>query len=229
MVSESLGEHAMSMETESGTVERSIEHTTSRDGELLDTLSEEQEDRVQMEELYRRTQEDGSMQLKCSTVTTAENSPQFAIEVEHPVEGTIRLFAEKPVDGWSDDYLLVRMFDWYDVTSNNPHELQLRDLYVKKDEESSDYAHGWTFVRPPDYSEPEPPVREQLADRWATIKNYRPDRSNGLMYTFLFAGAVIGPVLGLSLPALLGPLTVPAVTMVVFMFTTIMGMVVLDK
>lgn len=218
------------MGTETKTIDRSVDHVLDTElsaDEALATLSDREEHRLQMQEIKRRTVKPGVMKLNVNTVTSAENSEQWAIDIEHPArKDDIRVFVEKPIEGWSRDYTIVRVLEWYGITNQDPHQLEFEDVYVRKDEAASDYAHGWVLTEPPDY---EAPMRVQLRkhkERFET--DYRPSRTNAKMWGVLLTGAVVGAIL----PAAIGDssIAVNAVTTgLMFVFATIVGMAVMDN
>lgn len=220
-------------------IERELEHEIENDDgwrseEALATLSDREENRYQMQEIARRTVAKGLMKLSVKNVVSAENSEQWAIDIEHPAkDDDIRIFAEKPLEGWSTDYKIVRMLRWAgEESSRDPHKLEFNDLYMRKDSDKSDYAHGWRVVAPPDY---DPPIKEQLAEHWASVKSVvktdlRPSWTGAKMFGFMLAGVVAAPLLYSGLPSgMLGTLTMLLVNVISFLFGSLIGMVVLDK
>lgn len=151
------------------TREHTVEgETTSAD--VLATLDERDQNRVQLQKIRDFTVEPGLMELPVSLVTKAENSEKWAIEVEHPIEGTLRVYRDSPVTGWeAEDDNIVQLMEWYDVA--DPYELQLRHIFMRKTEDA-DQAHNWEPARPPDY---EAPIPVQLAEKRRSIAEKMPE------------------------------------------------------
>lgn len=217
-------------------VERELEHEIENDNwrsqEALATLSDREENRYQMQEIARRTVAKGLLRLSVKDVTSAENSEQWAIDIEHPARSDpIRIFAEKPIEGWSREYKIVRMLQWIgEESSRDPHKLEFNDLYMEKNSDESDYAHGWQVVAPPDY---DPPITVQLREHYENLSVWieigRPSKTNAKMFGFMLTGVVAGPLLASMLPAIgVGIALTVTVTVIVFLFTTLIGMVVMD-
>lgn len=222
------------MATKTDSVERSLEHEL--DSEMshdtaLATLSDRQENRLQMQEIKRRTIEPGLMQLSVKHVVSAENSENWAIDIEHPaMDDEIRVFAEKPLEGWTRDYKIVRVLDWYGIHDQDPHQLEFENVYMRKDEGASDYAHGWMLVEPPEYRYTAPmDVQIERTKQW--IANQRPSRTNAKMWLLLLGGAVAGPMLASSIAPIpiVGSIPTALVTVTMFVFVTILGMAVMDN
>lgn len=219
----------MATKTETNDVaelERSIEHdidTELSDDSALATLSERAENRLQMDEIRRRTIAPGVMRLNVKRVVSAENSLKWAIDLDHPVrddDDTIRVFVEKPVEGWTRDYKLVRLLDWYGIDDVDPHSLEFYDVVVEKDEEASEYAHGWRLVEPPDY---DAPIRTQLRRRWNRLVSVDgPSRSLRKMWGVLLAGSICGAVASMVVGT--GVLSAVIIGAATFMVATTIGM-----
>jgi hypothetical protein len=185
------------------------------------TLSDEQQDVVQMAEIRRRTVRPGHMTLNVVSVETAANSPRWAITVEHPVEGEHTFYLDKPVRGWSRDYMIVRLLDWYDIVSDDVHMLQLHDIHVSHDPEQTDHPHGWHPIEPPDYTVPIRTRCRRWWDRW--IGGIRPKRTVVRMYSLLLLG-VIGGSIGSGLA---GPTAAPVAILIgvtSFVASTVIGL-----
>lgn len=210
----------------SNTPEREIEHKLDSDTKnLLATLDEQKENVLQMSELRRRTVEPGVMKLNVSQVTTTEDSPSWAIDIEHPVEGEFRIHKSKPTKGWTNENELVQALEWYDA--KNPYYLQLTDLYMKHVGDDGEYQHGWELTSPPDYS---PPWRDRVASEWEDLKGgvYRPSMTGAGMYVILTIAILIAPIFYGPL-SLLGPVAGASLTnMLVFGAMTIFGLMVMD-
>lgn len=217
-------------------VERTVDHTLDdemADTDVLATLEERERNRMQMQEIARRTVRPGLLRLKVENVTSAENSEQWAIDVAHPTRrDPIRIFAEKPIEGWSDDYKIVKLLRWVgEESTRDPHKLEFHDLYMKKDPENSSFPHDWMAVEPPDY---EPPMKIQFGRHWRTIRSelsgLRPSMTNAKMFGVMLAGVLMGPSMHDMYPEdvqALVPTT--ATVLLTFLFVTLVGMVVLDK
>jgi hypothetical protein len=215
------------------TVERTIDHTVGDDGNLLANLSEDQEDAVEIQKVQEMTVEPGLMKLPVKKVVTAENSDQYAIIVDHPVEGEHSLFVEKPVTGWSREYTLVRMFDWYGITGTNPHQLQLCRIYVEHNPEEADRSHGWRIVQPPNYETPPDPMGEQVREMVDTIADElsmaRPNRTYSILFGFTLLGVIVASMMSVPTIGIVGALAWNVVVnVIVVTFAILLGMVVTD-
>ena len=159
----------MSSQTESGGYE--LDHTVESgfdDGHEIATLDERAENRRQMQEIERRTVEPNLMKLPVIRVTSSNSNDKYVVDVRHPIHGQeddgndhFRFFLDKPINGWSREYKIVRMMDYYGIKSKDPHDIEFNDLYVEKNDSESDYHHGWMLVKPPEYDDP---IRVQLRD-----------------------------------------------------------------
>lgn len=203
----------------------------------LATLDEDQRNLVQMQQVAEATVEPGLFRLPVKRAATAEENRAWSIDVEHPVEGEIRFRIDKPTtEGWVDDQELVQLLRWYQIHDRDPYKLQTRFVYVEHKGDESDTPHGWELVQPPDYTKPEKPVPEQLADYWHAAKTWRPPRNVAVAYTFLFAGALIGAMAAAPLASVAGLIPVlgggvvwhALVTAVMFIATTIIALVVTE-
>ena len=126
--------------------DREIEHKVEQDvGDEahLDVLQEEQENLVQMQEIQSRTVADGVLQLDVDRVTSASNSEQWAIIVNHPVLGELTFYEEKPVTGWTDDYRIVDLLKSYNIFDGNPYKLQQKEVFVEFTGSNPDLAEHW--------------------------------------------------------------------------------------
>lgn len=209
-------------------VEREREHTidgptTSED--LLANLSEEQENIVQLQQIKDATVEPGLMRLPVSVVTKATNSENWAIEVDHPLEGTLRFYRNAPTDGWyPESGNIVEMLAWYDI-NGDPYQLQLMRIYMKKTGDQAEQPHGWEPAQPPGY---EPPIREQLQEKATWIKqNVKLDRTVSRMWMTLFLGAVLASAIP-PIPLIDGLLGRVVSSILVFLGATVFGLVLLD-
>lgn len=219
--------HTMSAKTE--TIERTVDHEVDSErsyDDALATLSEREENRVQMQEIKRRTVEPGVMLLSVKRVVSAENSQKWAIDIDHPVrddDNPIRVFVDKPTTGWTRDYEIVLLLEWYGIHDQDPHQLEFVNVYLKKDDERSDYAHGWMLIEPPDY---EAPMRVQLQRHKKRLStDFRPTRTNAKMWTMLLAGSVGGALFPTPDALFLRPFIVATA----FVLVTIFGMAVMDN
>lgn len=220
------------MSTDAQTVERELDNVvdTEMDPSVApDTISDRMADRLQMQEIQRRTIAPGVMKLEVDDVSTAENSAQWAIDLKHPGnDDTIRLFVEKPMDGWSRDYKLVRMFDWYGIDSGDPHQFNFMDLVVAKRPDESDRSHGWVFVEPPDY---DPPIRTQLSRKAGAVRerlsvDTEMNEQTAVWLTLL--GTVGAIPMALSAAPVSGALLSSVLSMVLFTAATIAVLAVVN-
>ena len=220
----------MSAQTETTDIERELEHSideTVDETTELATLSERQSNRLQMQEIKRRTVKPGMMRLNVKRVVSSDSNTEWAIDLAHPAhDDDIRVFVEKPIEGWSRDYLLVRMLDWYGINNQDPHQLALENVYVEKNDEESDYAHGWQLVKPPEY---DAPVGVQLREKWDyVLDQYRPSRSVTKMW-FLLLLASIGSSTITAIGTTSGIIESVFVSTALFALITVLGMAVMDK
>lgn len=215
------------VDEEESKIERDVEHKTDEDYDnnvALTTLSERQEHRQQMQEIRRRTIAPGVMKLSVANVDTSKSNEKWAIDLEHPaLSDEIRLFLDKPTDGWSMQNETVRMLEWYGIESGDPHQLEFENLVVEKDEGKSDYAHGWRFVEPPDYRTTarlkargvKRSVRDKLGMKQSNIR----------MFGFMLAGVTAGSLVASILSGLLLSVVSPLVG---FVALTLIGTALLD-
>jgi hypothetical protein len=198
--------------------EREIEHTVEEDSsrdDTITTLSEREEHRVQMQEIKRRTVKPGLMKLNVAEVSSSENSHNWAIDIEHPVKrDTMRIFLDKPMNGWTREYKLVRMMDWYDIGTEDPHQLEFVDLYMEKDGERSEYAHDWVAVQPPEY---DPPITTQIKEKISGVSDKRPVRSNMKMYFLLLLSSIVSCIL-----------VVHSFPLLCFIIATVLGILIFE-
>lgn len=129
--------------------------------EELDTV-------IQMTKLADLTVRPGLMRLPVKKVTTAKNSPQVVIILEHPVEDDIRKYYDKP-KMWTRHSELRRLLDAYGYTERNMHALQTEHMYVTHDGEE------WEIVPPPSK------IRKR-ARRWRKAASHQmPRRLNAVI------------------------------------------------
>ena len=114
----------------------------------LAVLEEEEENLVQMQEIQARTVEPGVLQLPVKQVTSAKNSQQWAIIVDHPVLGEMRFYREKPLAGWSRAYDIVTLLESYGIYDANVYKLQTREVYVELTGEDATMDSNWALRQP---------------------------------------------------------------------------------
>lgn len=211
-------------------VERELEHTVEGEAGELATLSEEQANLVQMQQIAEQTVEPGVMRLPVKTVTTAENSEQWAIELDHPVEGTLRFYRKKPRYGWHDDQELVELLRWYEIHDRDPYKLQIEQLYAEHDPDEADQHHGWCLAEPPWVAEKEAMRRRQrpLHERvglW--IQDKRPAREIENVWALLWLGSVLAPLFTVFVDSMIGAgvATMVTISMLTFISMTIFAMI----
>lgn len=206
-------------------IQRELEHTVDEDDAVgttdIATLSEEQANLVQMQQIAQQTIEPGKMRLSCTSVSTATSRSKWVVTVEHPVEGEHNVFLDKPVTGWSNDCELATVLRWYNIPDQDPYKLQCHYLTLEYDEEKADQNHGWRLVEPPGYTAPEIPRTTRLKRKL----QWRPAREAQTMYAFLLIGSMIGAV---SAALLTGVIISVALALVTFVGFTVLGMAVTD-
>lgn len=114
------------------------------DSSVLATLDEEQAVAVQLQKIEEYTIQPGLMRLPVSEVTSAENSDNMVVVLNHPVEDDIRKYFAKP-PYWSTEYELPALLDAYGYRTNNPYHLQRDRLYVEYDDDDEE----WVIIGPP--------------------------------------------------------------------------------
>lgn len=210
-------------------LEREIEHTTTEEADsenVLATFDERQQQHIQMQQLRDATVERGLLKIPVKRVTTAKNSEQWVVEPDHPVldEKELRQFYEKPVTGWTTEYDLVKLLEWYCNGSQNPYDLQLHHVYCQYDKSEDE----WTIVKPPTYTYS---GRKRLSATWSAtrraVARRRPKRSNAVMFTFMLVGLFLGAMVTIFAPVL-GGLTAVVAPALGFLAMTILGMAVLE-
>lgn len=209
-------------------IERELDHEI--DDELAETtdlmtLSDEQENLLQMQELAQFTLDDGLLRLpvKPDGVTTTQDRTVWVVTVDHPVEGDIDLYVDKPVHGWHENHELPTLLRWYGIHDQDPYKLQLQHVAVEYQGDGAARAHGWELVEPPWYvdTRPDPPIREQLATKWENLKTYSPGaaaNAYGILALSVLTASAITWVLG--------PAVAAAATVGLFFFATIFAMAV---
>lgn len=157
--------------------------------DMLATLDERDKNRIQIDKVKQQTVEPGVMKLPVSTVTKAENSEKWVFEIEHPIEGSHRLYRDAPTEGWDDNNELIKLLNWYNVESD-PYQFQTRAIYVAKKGSDCDYAHGWDFIAPPDYEKIPDPMTDQLKQKFDNIR--MPEADHLLFYLIVALGVTFG-------------------------------------
>lgn len=202
------------------------------DPNLPAQLGEREEAIVQTTKIRKMTVAPGVMRVPVDEVTTAENSEKWVVKMDHPVDDNIRFFLDKPIRGWSADYKLVRLLDWYGIAdaeadgweNADPYALQAEKLYMEYDEEADD----WALIRPPQAK-----TRLERASAWAggLIESARAqvpsvDRTVLTMFGFIQLGIVLGAA-GAALfgGTMFGQWLIGVVTPAV---TTVLGLVVTE-
>lgn len=133
--------------------------------ELPARPDEEMKNLVQMQKLARMTVEPGLYRLPVSEVSTAENSEQWTVDVEHPVIGNIRFHLQKPIEeGWHDEQELVKVLHWYGIFDEDPYKLQTEHMYVRHNPDS-DNVHDWELEDPEILVDREPTRRERIREK----------------------------------------------------------------
>lgn len=135
----------------------------------LAELHEEDKQRLNLQKIREMTIGDKLMKLPVSYVTTAKNSPNWAITVEHPIEGELTFYADAPVNGWvPKDGNIVQILNWYNVKTEDPYQLQIMSICVEKTDSQESRAHGWELVEPPGY---DAPLGRQFGRKWDKFKS----------------------------------------------------------
>lgn len=218
--------------TESGTTSRSSSSAIT-DTELPAKLNEREEAIVQTEKIREMTvdAERSIMQVPVDEVTTAQNSEQWVVIMDHPVEDDIRFFLPKPRTGWSTEYKLVELLDWYSISdagsrlgSGDPYKLQRQSLYIQYDEDDEE----WALIRPPGQAGRIERAGLWLEDAITSLRGSVPstDRTALAMFGFIELGIVVGA----ALAPLVGPAmgTQFAVGVGVPLIATMLGLVMTD-
>lgn len=125
---------------------------TESNRNLPSTLSEEQENVLQLDKLRRYTVEPGVLKLPVTRVDSAENTEKFVVTLDHPVfpEKKCRVYLEKPTMGWERDQELVKVLRWYcGENCTDPYQLQLTSVRVKFT--GTESRASWEILKPPDY------------------------------------------------------------------------------
>jgi len=181
------------------------------------TPSEEMKNRIQLQKMQEQTVESGVVRLSVKRVTMAENSESIAIDLDHPIAGELRVFKDKPKQGWTtDNELVALMKDWYGMSTTNPYALQQYMLYVVHDPDGSEYAHDWRLADPRQYDPSRMSrrrrYRESLTDRLEAAYDgtFAP-----WMITFGLLTLATYGVLSLGLPTVAGLVITFAIQIVV--------------
>lgn len=187
-------------------VERELNAEGSKDLDEIDfnpnnlpaEPDEETKNIIQMSELEEMTVEGNMLFCPVDEVTTASNSEQWVVEMDHPVEDNIRFFLPKPTKGWTEEYRLVKVLHWYGIHNKNPYTLQTQRLYIQYDPDVDE----WELARPPELGRP---LGERARKTVQRVLDMRPERKAvGIWATFalgfiatgvslvLFGGASLG-------------------------------------
>jgi hypothetical protein len=215
-------------------LEREIEHETGVEAtseNLLANVDEKMENVLQLQKIKELTVEEGVMTLPVTTVTKAKNSSAWAIEIEHPEEGTHRLFRSNPSKGWTvNEGNIVEMMDWYGIKSEDPYHLQLHHIYVEYDPENAEQVHGWKPIKPPEDTSGLN-VRQSFMRKTGAFVNFalsnRPSRTVTAMWCLLLTSTVVGTLT--TAPILNGLLIEVGWSILMFAVFTIMGLLILEK
>lgn len=191
-------------------IERELEHTAEGEAGMLATLSEEQQNLVQMQQVSELTVEPGVMRLPVTQVTTTPDNGRWSIRVEHPIEGELFFNMDKPRT-WRDDAELVELLHWYDIQDRDVYKLQTKYLHVEHVGSSADSPHGWELIEPPwmekrrEARRRRRPWHQRAWDRvTTTFAAHRPERTYANVWTALLFGALL-PVALLPFFGLTGP------------------------
>lgn len=209
--------------------ERTRDHETDADAtseNVLATLDEEQRAHVQMQQMKEATVAPGVLKLPVKRVTTSEERGVYAVELDHPMvePKETRQFYDKPVHGWTDDYKIVRILDWY-TGSENPHDLQLHHVYTRYHEEDDE----WEIIRPPGHTKPLADRLKRYVPSRRTLASLRPSRTHATMFAFMTTGLLFGVAIAAMLPTVVSQsVTYATSVMLGYLAATILGMVVLE-
>lgn len=126
----------------------------------LAQLNEEMRARVQMQDIERSTVAPGKIMVPVKAVATSDENDQISIRVEHPIDGEVSFYLDKPRT-WNPENELVEFLTWYDLTINGIYQLQTHDVCIERD----DSVKGWHLCKPPSYTPPRGErARERLPD-----------------------------------------------------------------
>lgn len=160
------------------------------EADTLAVLQEEEENLVQMQELQARTAAPGILELPVGTVSTAANSPKWAIDIEHPVLDDLRFHYEKPVAGWSDDYDITELLTAYGIFDANVFKLQTREVYVEHTGGDPEMSGNWKIRLPSEVEAESGGVTSSHTERpsmpsltpWRRFRNSAPASLTNLMF-----------------------------------------------
>lgn len=161
-----------------------FEESSEEPDNILATLDEQQKTAVQLDKIKRATIEPGLMRLPVHEVSSAENSENLSIEVEHPAEDNPRFFLPKPKMWEPAKYDLPKLLDWYGYKTTNYHVLQTGKLYLRHKDTRGRCIEGegtndWVIVPPPDWSPP----------RLQRMKEYAKSKARSIHNTSLLTAA----------------------------------------
>lgn len=176
---------------------RTVEHTEEGEAGELATLSEEQENVVQLQQIAALTVEKGVMRLPVSQVTSTPSNKRWSIKVDHPVKGELFFNMDKPRT-WTGDAELIQLMRWYGIESHDPYVLQTRHLYVEHKGDAAETPHGWELIEPP-WMETRRKARQrnkpwrQRARDWVGEKldEWKIARTYAVVWAMLLIGAVL--------------------------------------
>lgn len=153
----------------------SDEKETEEETTALATPSEELEMAIQMERIKEYTVDwakPGTMLLPVKEVTSAENSPNWVIVLDHPFipEKQMRFYIPKPPVWDPAEYKWCRILDEYGLSPGSQFHLQQMSMYARYDSEYDE----WTLIDPPG-------ERRKTMYRWKKALEYRlPDTVVGV-------------------------------------------------
>lgn len=122
--------------------------TTDTDDVALPATPDEQlEAAIQMDKIREYTVRPGLLRLPVESLDTAANSPQYVVQLHHPVidDADIRFFIEKPAYWDPNTFLWPRFLNWYGLTTRSQYQLQTERVYVKHNPRTDE----WELVAPP--------------------------------------------------------------------------------
>lgn len=151
---------------------------------LLATPDEQQKIAIQLDKIRRATIEPGLLKLPVQQVTSAENSENLVVEVDHPAEDNPRFYLPKPRMWEPSEYDLPKLLEWYGYKSTNYHVLQTGALYLRHGDTRGRCIEGegtsdWVIVPPPEWSPP----------RLQRAKDYTKDKLRSVRHPSLFTAA----------------------------------------
>lgn len=132
--------------------------TTDTDDAVLPATPDEQlQAAIDMDKVREYTVRPGLLRLPVSALTTAHNSPQYVVQLDHPVLGDTdtRFFIDKPAEWNTHREFWPRFLDWHGYTARSQYELQTDRVYVRhtpgrdRDTPGVSVSGDWTLVAPP--------------------------------------------------------------------------------